>query len=75
MTVILNIFPNCKIKKGGGKNYEKKFEEVKDVLKVNMKNTVVNNNTSKFAQKLKSKATVEINEELLAKYIHQMVYN
>ena len=40
-----------------------------------MKNTVVNNNTSKFAQKLKSKATVEINEELLAKYIHQMVYN
>jgi hypothetical protein len=32
MTVILNIFPNCKIKKGGG-DYEKKFEEVKDALK------------------------------------------
>lgn len=47
----------------------KKLEEVKDELKQNMKNTVINNNLSKFAQELKATATVEINEELLAKRI------
>ena len=47
----------------------KKFEEVKDVLKENMKNTVINNNISKFAQDLKAKATVEIDEKLVAKRI------
>jgi hypothetical protein len=34
-----------------------------------MKNTVINNNISKFAQELKEKATVEIDEKLLAKRI------
>ncbi|MCK5760527.1 MAG: peptidylprolyl isomerase [Candidatus Delongbacteria bacterium] len=47
----------------------KKFEEVKDVLKENMRNTVVNNNISKFAQELKSKAKIEIDEKLVEKRI------
>ena len=47
----------------------KKFEEVKDTLKENIRNTVVNNNLSKLAQNLKAKATVEVNDELVKKRI------
>lgn len=47
----------------------KKFDDVKDALKQSIKNTVINNKLSKFAQELKAEATIEINEELLAKRI------
>ena len=39
-----------------------------------MKNTVINNNFSKFAQDLKAKAKIEIDEELLAKRTPFFIY-